>query len=413
MRMEPQGASPPNGLMSASYDKIAISNSSERPSRRLLAPSSDKSVSINGPKFGHPPFTALGLDTHLYCFGFGHPPFIILGLDTHHLLFWGLDTHLFTFFGPVNPSLLLFGLRIQDFVSIFTAFRTSYPSLLLFGLRVQDSASIFTAFRTSRPGLRVYLYCLSDFASRTSGPSLLLFGLRVHLYYFSDFASRTPRPSLLLFGLRVKDFVSSFTTFRTSCPHSLYFGLRVRIFTAFWTSCPHSLHSRLRVRVYCIPDFGSEISENLAENATFPLDSGRVDSRDAHPGHDVAQVVLAAVSRVLSRRRRDTQKREPPSAAVGILPSAHLHLLRSSPLSRARPIFLRFAQVQPVRPSSVHPRRSDPICRLTHSVSPENRPRTGGSRRTAQSGPAVLFRGPAQIFAAQHSLPATAQQQPS
>ncbi|PKI73753.1 hypothetical protein CRG98_005857 [Punica granatum] len=38
-----------DGLMSASYDKIAISNSSERPSRRHLAPSSDKSVSINGP----------------------------------------------------------------------------------------------------------------------------------------------------------------------------------------------------------------------------------------------------------------------------------------------------------------------------------------------------------------------------
>ncbi|PKI61790.1 hypothetical protein CRG98_017840 [Punica granatum] len=86
-----------------------------------------------------------------------------------------------------------------------------------------------------------------------------------------------------------------------------------------------------------------------SENATFPLDSGRVDSHDAHPEHDVAQAVLAAVSRVLSRRRCDTQKREPPSTTAGILPSTHLHLLRSSPLSRARPIFLWFAQVQPVR----------------------------------------------------------------
>ncbi|PKI76917.1 hypothetical protein CRG98_002704 [Punica granatum] len=116
------------------------------------------------------------------------------------------------------------------------------------------------------------------------------------------------------------------------------------------------------------------------------------DSRDAHLEHGVAQVVLAVVSRVLSRRRRGTQKLEPPSAAAGILPSAHLRLLRSSSLSRARPIFLRFAQIQPVRPSSIQPRRSDPVYGLTHSVSPGNRPGTGGSRRAAQSGPAVLFR---------------------
>ncbi|PKI60094.1 hypothetical protein CRG98_019502 [Punica granatum] len=153
MRMEPQGASPPDGLMSASYDKIAISNSSERPSRRHLAPSSDKSVSINGPKptlsrsrailddriflllwvwtptfycfgFGHlhlplwvwtPTFTALGLDTHIYCFGFGHPPFTALDLDTHLLPLWvwtptftalGLDTHLYRF-GFGHPHLPL------------------------------------------------------------------------------------------------------------------------------------------------------------------------------------------------------------------------------------------------------------------------------------------------------------------
>ncbi|PKI43769.1 hypothetical protein CRG98_035840 [Punica granatum] len=131
------------------------------------------------------------------------------------------------------PSLPLFGLRVQDLVSIFIAFRTSHlglrvhiycfsdsasrtscPSLLLFGLRVQDFVSIFTVFRTPRPGLRVRL--------------LLHFGLRVHIYCFSDFASRTSCPSLLLFGLRVQDFVSIFTVFRTPRP-----GLRVRLLLHF------------------------------------------------------------------------------------------------------------------------------------------------------------------------------------
>ncbi|PKI49191.1 hypothetical protein CRG98_030409 [Punica granatum] len=149
------------------------------------------------------------------------------------------------------------------------------------------------------------------------------------------------------------------------------------------------------------------------ENATFLLDFGRVDSRDAHPEHGVAQAVLAAVSHVLSRRRRDTPKREPPSAAARILPFAHRHLLRSSPLSRARPIFLRS-----VRPSLVHPRRPDPVCRLTHSVSTRKSARnkriqTHGPVRPSRSlsWPNAPFRGPgfarsAQLSGAWPSLPA-------
>ncbi|PKI48977.1 hypothetical protein CRG98_030644 [Punica granatum] len=109
-------------------------NSSEGPSRRHLAPSSNKSSGIIGPKstlsrsrailndripfyyfgfgyphlplwiwtptiyrfgFGHPPFTALGLDIHIYCFGFGHPPFTALGLVTH-LYYFGFGHPPFT-----------------------------------------------------------------------------------------------------------------------------------------------------------------------------------------------------------------------------------------------------------------------------------------------------------------------------
>ncbi|PKI72785.1 hypothetical protein CRG98_006814 [Punica granatum] len=145
------------------------------------------------------------------------------------------------------------------------------------------------------------------------------------------------------------------------------------------------LGARMRAPMRRNSGFGDRrFRKTSPEHSTFPLDSGRVDSRGAHPEHGVAQAALAAVSLVLSRRRRDTQKREPPSSAAGVLPSARLHLLRSSPLSRARPIFLHCFQVQPVRPSSVHPRRPDQIRRLTRSVSPGNRPGTSGSRRTAQ-----------------------------
>ncbi|PKI67175.1 hypothetical protein CRG98_012424 [Punica granatum] len=94
-----------------------------------------------------------------------------------------------------RPSLLLFGLRVQDSASVFTAFRTPRPSLLLFGLRVQDSASLFTAFQTPRPSLLLFELRVQDSVSiftafRTPRP-----GLRVHLYSFSDSASRTPCPA--------------------------------------------------------------------------------------------------------------------------------------------------------------------------------------------------------------------------
>ncbi|PKI71924.1 hypothetical protein CRG98_007692 [Punica granatum] len=111
--------------------------------------------------------------------------------------------------------------------------------------------------------------------------------------------------------------------------------------------------------------------------------------------------MFAAVSCVLSRRRHDTQKREPPSAAAGILLSAHLHLLRSSPLSRARPIFLRFAQVRPVRPSSSPSETTRPSLSPDPFGLTQKSARNSGSRRTAQFGPPVLFHGPTLPFAAQ------------
>ncbi|PKI69413.1 hypothetical protein CRG98_010211 [Punica granatum] len=182
-----------------------------------------------------------------------------LTFSHHAYLYCFLDfVSIFTAFRTSRPSLLLFGLRVQDFAS-----RTSCPSLPLFGLRVHlyrfsDFASIFTAFRTSRPGFRVRLYCFSDFASiftafRTPRPSLLFFGLRVHLYRFSDFASifiafRTSRPSLPLFGLRVQDFVSIFIAFRTSRP-----GLRVKYRKGVWDIGPHVMATPSHVHPSRVP----------------------------------------------------------------------------------------------------------------------------------------------------------------
>ncbi|PKI36093.1 hypothetical protein CRG98_043515 [Punica granatum] len=150
----------------------------------------------------------------------------------------------------------------------------------------------------------------------------------------------------------------------------------------------------------------SEISETLA------------GKRDFSPRFRPSQAVLAAVSRVLSRRRHDTQKREPPSAAAGILPSARLHLLRSSPLSRARPIFLRFTQVQPVRPSSspsetTRPSLSPDLFSLTRKSARNKRIQTHGPVRPSSSlsRPNAPFRSPvsahsAQLSGAWPSLPA-------
>ncbi|PKI61293.1 hypothetical protein CRG98_018319 [Punica granatum] len=84
--------------------------------------------------------------------------------------------------------------------------------------------------------------------------------------------------------------------------------------------------------------------------------------------------------------------------SAGVLPSAHRCLLRSSSLSRARPIFLRFAQVQPSRFDPAHSAQFSPVqpsrVDSTCAVSPGTQPGKHGSRRAARSGPAVPFRGP-------------------
>ncbi|OWM77440.1 hypothetical protein CDL15_Pgr016837 [Punica granatum] len=51
------------------------------------------------------------------------------------------------------------------------------------------------------------------------------------------------------------------------------------------------------------------------ENATFPLDSGRLDTGEVQIGHRAVQAVPRAISRALSCRRRGIQGREPPPAA--------------------------------------------------------------------------------------------------
>ncbi|PKI76908.1 hypothetical protein CRG98_002695 [Punica granatum] len=74
-----------------------------------------------------------------------------------------------------------------------------------------------------------------------------------------------------------------------------------------WNVCRRCLRNRCCARL---------MNRNRAGKLKNPLNLDCPDSRNTHPEHGVAQAVLGAVSRILSRRRRGTQKRELPSAAA-------------------------------------------------------------------------------------------------
>ncbi|PKI32233.1 hypothetical protein CRG98_047376, partial [Punica granatum] len=124
-------------------------------------------------------------------------------------------------------------------------------------------------------------------------------------------------------------------------------------------------------------------------------DPNRPEPCDASPEHGVAQAVLAAASRAIATAPRGGNRRSWPSDSFP--PPDFIFSCHS--LSRARPIFLSFAQIQPslfgpVQSDRDGPTRSDIRPAPSH---PQIQPSSNAL------GPARCAPGPALSFAAQLS----------